>query len=270
MLVDGRYTLQARAQIDATLFEVLQTPEAKASKWIKGKLAAGDAIGYDPRLHTIKEIERLTETLGKSGIKLEPQETNPIDRLWRDRPPPSAAPVVPHGIEYAGRSAAEKIRDVQRVVKQEGADAVLITLLDSIAWLFNIRGADIRHTPVAFAYALVPVKGKPSLFIDPAKLGDNVRGSLAEIVDILEPAALDEKLAQLGRSRAKVRLGPRDGAGPLRSSAQSRGRQIRARRRPVHPAQGDQERDRDRGRARGASARRRRARPLLELARRHR
>ncbi len=208
LLVDGRYILQARGQIDAAQFEVLQVPEAKASKWIKGKLAAGDALGYDPRLHTIKEIERLTETLGKAGITLEPQETNPIDRLWRDRPPPSAAPVVPHGLEFAGRSAAEKIRDVQRVLKQEGADAVLITLLDSIAWLFNIRGADIRHTPVAFAYAIVPLKGRPSLFIDPAKLGDNVRGSLAEIVEILKPAALDEKLAQLGRSQAKVRLDP--------------------------------------------------------------
>jgi Xaa-Pro aminopeptidase len=208
LFVDGRYTLQARAQTDTTLFEVLQTPEAKPSKWLTAKLASGDALGYDPSLHTIKEIERLTESLGKAGVTLEPQADNPIDRLWQDRPAPSAAPVVQHGLEYAGRSAADKIRDVQTVLQQEGVDAVLITLLDSIAWLFNIRGGDIRHTPVTFAYAIVPQSGRPSLFIDSAKLGDKVRGSLGADVEIAEPPALEGKLKQLGRSRAKVRLDP--------------------------------------------------------------
>ena len=104
LFVDGRYILQARAQADPTLFEVLQTPEAKASAWLADKLGKSAAVGYDPSLHTIKEIERLTETLAKSGIKLVPVETNPIDALWEDRPKPSAAPIVPHGPEYSGRN----------------------------------------------------------------------------------------------------------------------------------------------------------------------
>ena len=108
LLVDGRYTLQAQAQADAALFEVLQVPEAKASKWLLTKLAHGGTVGYDPRLHTMKEIERLTEALGKGGIRLEPQASNPIDLIWQDRPPPPAAPVVPLGLEFAGRSAADK------------------------------------------------------------------------------------------------------------------------------------------------------------------
>src|SRR6476659_10141917 len=107
LFVDGRYTLQARAQTDTSLFDVLQTPEAKASKWLAAALPRG-VIGYDPNLHTIKEIERLTEALGKVGIRLEPQADNPIDLLWQDRPAPSSAPVVPHGPEVSGRSAAEK------------------------------------------------------------------------------------------------------------------------------------------------------------------
>jgi Xaa-Pro aminopeptidase len=208
LLVDGRYTLQARAQTDTSLFEVLQTPEAKASKWLSGKLPKGGPVGYDPNLHTIKEIERLTDSLGKVGIRLEPQADNPIDLLWLERPAPSSAPVVPHGPQIAGRSAAEKIAEVQDILKREKADAVLLTLLDSIAWLFNIRGSDISHSPLALAFALVPARGKPALFIDPAKVGDNVRGHLKDTVELLAPDALDRQLEALGHKKARVRLDP--------------------------------------------------------------
>ena len=89
LFVDGRYTLQARAQTDTSLFDVLQTPEAKASKWLAAASCRRAAIiGYDPNVHTIKEIERLTESLGKVGIRLQPQADNPIDLLWQDRPAP--------------------------------------------------------------------------------------------------------------------------------------------------------------------------------------
>ncbi|HEX2448426.1 MAG TPA: aminopeptidase P family protein [Methyloceanibacter sp.] len=208
LFVDGRYTLQAKAQTDPALFEVLQTPDAKPSSWIADKLSKGNAVGYDPALHTIKEIERLTEVLSKSGIKLVPVDTNLIDLIWQDRPKPSGAEIVPHGLEYAGKSAQDKIRDVQVLLVEENADAVLLTMLDSIAWLFNIRGGDIKHTPVAFAFALVPASGKPTLFIDPAKVGDHVKGRLTEVVDLAEPGALVERLRALGQAKARVRLDP--------------------------------------------------------------
>src|SRR5581483_6868581 len=83
LFVDGRYILQARAQTDPALFEVLQTPEAKPSAWIAERLNKNAALGYDPALHTIKEIERLGETLSRNGIKLVPVDWNPIDALWR-------------------------------------------------------------------------------------------------------------------------------------------------------------------------------------------
>ena len=208
LFVDGRYILQARTQVDQTLFEVLQTPDAKASSWLKEKLGKGAAIGYDPALHTIREIERLAEALGKNGIRLTPVETNPIDLLWEERPKASTAPISAHGLEYSGRSAKDKIRDVQGLLRDEKSDAVLLTMLDSIAWLFNIRGGDIRHTPVALAYAIVPAEGRPTLFIDGAKVGDNVRGELRDFVDIAEPSTLAEKLVALGQAKARVRLDP--------------------------------------------------------------
>jgi Xaa-Pro aminopeptidase len=212
LFVDGRYILQARAQTDPTLFEVLQTPEAKPSSWVAETLSKGALVGYDPALHTIKEIERLTETLAKSGIKLVPVDGNPIDAIWQDRPKAPSAQIVPHGVEYAGRSAHEKISDVQTILREEKTDAVLLTLLDSIAWLFNIRGGDLKHTPVALAYAIVPATGKPTLFIDSAKVGDNVKGELREIADIADPAALMERLKTLGEARARVRLDPETAA----------------------------------------------------------
>ncbi len=208
LFVDGRYILQARAQTDSALFEVLQTPDAKPSAWIAEQLSRGAALGYDPALHTIKEIERLTETLAKSGIKLNPVETNPIDQIWQDRPKLSPAAVTPHGIEYAGRSAFDKIRDVQAQMKEANVDAVLLTLPDSIAWLFNIRGGDLKHTPVALAFAIVPAAGRPTLFIEPTKVGDNVKNELREMVELAEPGALTEKLKALGEASARVRLDP--------------------------------------------------------------
>jgi Xaa-Pro aminopeptidase len=208
LFVDGRYVLQARAQTDSNLFEVLQTPEAKPSNWLTNKLNKGAVVGYDPSLHTINEIERLSLTLSKAGIKLVPVETNPIDALWQERPKPSAAPILSHALEYAGRSAPDKIAAVQEILEQEKEDAVLLTMLDSIAWLFNIRGGDIRHTPVALAFALVPASGRPTLFIDQAKVGDNVRGTLGQFTDIAEPAALEEKLKALGQAGSRVRLDP--------------------------------------------------------------
>jgi Xaa-Pro aminopeptidase len=226
LFVDGRYILQARTQADPALFEVLQTPEAKASNWIAEKLGKSGSIGYDPALHTVKEIERLTETLAKSGIKLVPVETNLIDAIWQDRPKPAATAVVPHGIEYAGRSAQEKIRDVQTALAAEKTDAVLLTLLDSIAWLFNIRGGDIKHTPVALAFAVVPASGRPTLFIDLTKIGDNVKGEIRETADLAEPAALAERLKALGEAQARVRLDPDTAAMRFAQALKADGAQI--------------------------------------------
>ncbi len=226
LFVDGRYVLQAKAQTDSALFEVHQTPEAKPSAWIAENLAKGASVGYDPALHTIKEIERLTETLAKSGIKLVPVTGNPIDELWQDRPKPPSAQIVPHGIEYAGRAAFEKIRDVQAQLGEESTDAVLLTMLDSIAWLLNIRGGDIKHTPVALAYAIVPARGRPTLFIDSVKVGDNVKGELRDVVDIADPAALIDRLKAFGETKARVRLDPETAAVRFAQVLKSEGAQI--------------------------------------------
>ena len=209
LFVDGRYILQAPEQVDTSLFEVLQVPQAKPSSWIKETLVRGNAVGYDPALHTIKEIDRLTKTLGAAGIRLNPVADNPIDKLWgSDRPKPPSAPIYLQPLEFAGRSPAEKIAQVQKTLAEDEQDAVLLTAPDSICWLFNFRGGDIKHTPVALTFAIVPASGRPTLFIDPGKVGDNVHGALSGFIDIAESEALEEKLKALAEGGAKVRLDP--------------------------------------------------------------
>jgi Xaa-Pro aminopeptidase len=208
LFVDGRYTLQARAQVDTNLFEILQIPGHRASHWLTEHLKEGDAVGYDVNLHTVSEIARLSKALEESGITMKPLGANPIDTLWTDRPAPPAGPAYPHGEAFSGKSAGEKIAQVQESLKEAKADALLITMLDSVAWLFNIRGSDIKHLPVVIASAIVPAEGRPTLFIDPKKLGDNVRGALADTVEFLPPVELDARLEALGGSKAKVKLDP--------------------------------------------------------------
>ncbi len=213
LFVDGRYILQAPKQVDTELFEVLQVPEAKPSSWLKDTLVRGNTVGYDPALHTINEIDRLTKTLGSAGIRLTPVEDNPIDTLWgKARPKPSNAEIFAQPLEFSGKHAGEKIMQVQMALVEDEHDAVLLTSPDSICWLFNIRGGDIKHTPVALAFAIVPAKGRPTLFIDAAKVGDNMRGHLKPYTDIAAPEELDGALRKLAEDKAKVRLDPETAA----------------------------------------------------------
>ncbi len=208
IFVDGRYTLQVQGQVDTDLFETLLMPEHRPSEWLSQHLGQGDRLGYDPRLHTIRAIERLAKALEASGAVLAPQASNPVDAIWDDQPPPPLAPVVPHPIELAGIAASEKIEQIRTALRETEADTVVLTLPDSIAWLFNIRGGDVAHAPLPLSFALVPAEGRPELFVDPRKLSGDVRGALAEIADTFAPDALDARLTALGRAGARVRLDP--------------------------------------------------------------
>jgi Xaa-Pro aminopeptidase len=208
LFIDGRYRLQARQQAEGELYEILEVPEHKPAHWIGQALKEGERLGYDVNLHTVAEIERLTEALAPSGIVLVPQPDNPIDLLWRDRPQPSSAPAYPQPLALAGQSAAEKIAALQATLKSAKTDAAVLTLLDSIAWLFNMRGSDIKHTPLVLSYAIVPATGRPSLFVDLAKIGNSLRDSLDDLVEFYPVEALDDELTALGETKARVRLDP--------------------------------------------------------------
>lgn len=207
LIVDGRYTVQSRAEVDDAVFAFPDLARPRIAEWLGDQLSAGQTVGFDPWLHTANEIAQLREKLEAKRIKLKPTPRNLVDRVWgKARPPAPSAPIMPHPQKHAGRSAADKIADVQGRLVADGHDAVVLTLPDSIAWLFNIRGSDVAHNPVALAFAVVPAKGKPELFVSAEKLGREARAHLEGIVRLAEPKVLLARIKALRAARKKVRL----------------------------------------------------------------
>jgi Xaa-Pro aminopeptidase len=213
LFVDGRYIVQAPRQVDRGLISVLEVPQHKLSDWLIAGLKRGSLVGYDPWLHTEASIEDLAAQLGRKGLKLKPLAKNPVDRIWgRERPPPPTGLVVPQPLALAGKTSQAKLAEVQATLRRDAADVVILTQPDSIAWLFNIRGADVAHNPVPLAFAVIGASGKGELYIAKQKLGPEARGQLEKVAKIAEPAALGARLAALKVSGKRVRLDPNTAA----------------------------------------------------------
>jgi Xaa-Pro aminopeptidase len=211
LFVDGRYTLQAREQVDQEAFTTLVATETTSQQWLADNLTSADRLGYDPWLHTVDSVKHLAKIATKAGAALVPVEENPLDALWTapDRPLAPLAPIEPHPEELAGQPASAKLADIQAMLCSKKMDAAIITALDSIAWLFNIRGGDIPHTPFVLARAIVPVEGEAQLFVDGRKVGQDARAHLGGIATLYEPKALVEAITALGRAKARVQLDPK-------------------------------------------------------------
>lgn len=208
LFVDPRYTLQAGAQIDLDVFEIVDLVGTSPTKWLTDKLTPGDRMGYDPWLITVAKSRQFAEASEAAAATFVAVKKNPIDRLWTDQPPPPIAAVQLHPLEYAGKDASAKIADIQGVLTRKKLDAAILTLSDSIAWTFNIRGADTARNPAPIAFAIVPREGKPGLYIDGRKLSNKVRSTLSKIVEIGETDDFEPALKALGGADAKVLLDP--------------------------------------------------------------
>ena len=197
IFVDGRYTLQVRSQVSPTEWSYQSVPETSTNEWLKEHAPEGARIGYDPWLHTRDWVGKAKEALASRGAELVPVGRNPIDEIWKDRPEASKAHLIVQPDEYAGKSAAEKRTEIGDWLQKQHADAAVLSALDSIAWAFNIRGADVTHTPVALAYALVHADGTSDLFVASEKIGPEVRQHLGNGVRLHERAEFETALAEL-------------------------------------------------------------------------
>src|SRR5579883_2862942 len=142
LFVDGRYTLQAAAQIDRDLFEIRHLVDEPPAQWIAAALGPGMRLGYDPWLHTPREVEGFRAAAEKAGAVLQAVDDNPLDRIWQDRPARPLAPVVPHDERFAGESAQSKRARLAKALAADGIAAAVLTMPESIAWLLNIRGGE--------------------------------------------------------------------------------------------------------------------------------
>ncbi len=197
IFVDGRYVIQVRQEIDGTIFKPVDISEKAPSQWLAEHARAGARIGYDPWVHTSGQIERFAKAAAEKKIELVALDANPIDALWADRPPEPHGHVAIHPAKYAGETAAAKIRKLREALK--GADAALMSDPHAICWAFNIRGADVAHTPIALAFALLPKEGPPTLYVDDAKLEAKTRGALEKFLTLRSPGALIDDLIEAGK-----------------------------------------------------------------------
>jgi Xaa-Pro aminopeptidase len=205
LFVDGRYTLQAGKQVDGRAWSVEPLVDPPPESWLSKHLAAGDRLGFDPWLHTSAAAERLAAACAKAGAELVVVDSNPLDAVWTERPTPPLAPVAVHGVRFAGEAEAEKLARIRAEIAKLGAEALVLSDSHAVAWTFNIRGADVAHTPLPLSYALVPNEGRPTIFIDHRKLSNSARDHLEQTADVREPDALTPALtalAQAGRSIA--------------------------------------------------------------------
>src|SRR6266852_6319995 len=193
LFVDGRYTLQAAAQVDAELFEIHHLIDEPPARWLASALAKDAVVGYDPWLHTPQEVERLQAGAARAGANLKPV-ANPIDRIWPGRPPAPLAPVVPHPDRFAGESAEAKRMRLGKALAEDGVAAAVLTAPESIAWLLNIRGGDVPHTPLPLSFAMLRQDGSVTLFIDRRKLAPGIERHLGNGVAIEMPERLGPAL----------------------------------------------------------------------------
>lgn len=205
VFVDGRYTLQVRDQVDEDLFEIRDLVEGGVPAYLETAAVKGQAIGYDPRLHSPDALAKVRAAVEKAGALLKPVEHNPLDAAWGDqRPPQPQAPVVPHPLDYAGEDSAAKRARIGQALAAKDAQAAVITAPASIAWLFNIRGGDVIRTPLPLAQAILDASGQARLFLDPAKISDELPAWLGNEVSLEPPEALAGALAALKGQKVLV------------------------------------------------------------------
>ena len=200
VFADGRYTLQARAQCDAA-FEIVSWPGTKLETWLTDALPQGGTVAYDPWLHTMDEVARLTQALAPRQIALRPAP-NLVDAIWPDQPAPPLAPATAWPETLAGVSANAKLTQMASTLLAAGEAACVLTLPDSICWLLNLRGGDVGHSPYLHAFAILHSDTRLDLFTAPEKLeGLSLPGG----VTAHDPQGFLPALAAL---RGKVRLDP--------------------------------------------------------------
>lgn len=205
LFTDGRYTLQAADQIDGALFSVEHMIEKPVTKWLTENLPSGSALGYDPWRTTADGVERLERAAKEAGARLVAVRENPVDVVWRERPAPPLTPVVVHSLQYAGEDATRKIARIREVLVKDKIGVTVLSDPASVAWTFNIRGADVAHTPLPLSWAILPREGEAQLFVDARKLSNEVRDALAKLAEIREPHELETVLSEMAPGKV-VRL----------------------------------------------------------------
>lgn len=196
---DGRYFLQAEQQLEGTgivLYRLQEEGVPSLEEFLEQKLEPGQKLGFDGRLLSVASAKRLKQRLEKKGIRIDPA-VDPVGDIWEDRPPLSCQPAYSLDLQYAGVSCKEKMKWVCEWLRRAGADYLVLTSLDDIAWLLNIRGDDIHCNPVVLAYLLVGQEER-RLFVQEGSCDGPLRAMLArDKVELRPYEAIYDELGRL-------------------------------------------------------------------------
>jgi len=204
VFVDGRYTLQVREQVDGRLFDYQSVPQTTIGAWLAEHASEGAKIGYDAWLHGKPWVDATTKALAAKGATLVPTQGNPIDAVWQDRPAPSLDPALVHPTELAGQSSEAKRSAVAEWLSTKGLDAAVVSALDGVAWLLNLRGNDVERTPVALSFVIAHADGTAELFIAGEKVTPELRAHLGNAVTVHPYTAFEPQLRALAGKKVAV------------------------------------------------------------------
>ena len=208
VFVDGRYVTQLAEQVDGEVFTGGDLVGEPPHRWLQEHAPKGFRLGIDPWLHTGAEVRRLEKALACLGGTLVFLAHNPLDAIWTDRPAEPLGRVVIQANDHAGEWAKDKLPRMAEATGKAGADVLAVTDPSSIAWLFNIRGSDVPHTPHPLARAIVPADGRPLLFIDKRKTGIEEEAYLTQLADLLPPSDFLESVRALSREGKRILIDP--------------------------------------------------------------
>jgi Xaa-Pro aminopeptidase len=197
VFTDGRYTLQVRSQTDTALFEPRDLVAEGPQGWLPSQLSKGAKLGFDPWLHTANSVAHLKAACERAGGTLVAVESNPIDAVWADQPPPPMAKAAPHAFNLSGENADAKRLRLAEGLKAQGAQAAVVTMADSVCWLHNIRGGDLPHTPFALAFAILHDDATSDLFLAEEKRSPELAAHLGNAVRLRGPEEFEGALDAL-------------------------------------------------------------------------
>lgn len=219
---DSRYFLQAADQLDGTGIRLMKDrlPDTPSiPEWLGQSLSPGAVVGVDGWVNTIGETQALREALAREGLTLR-TDYDPVTRLWDGRPALPGTPVSIHPLEYAGVACHEKLAAIREKLLARGADGILLSTLDDIAWTLNLRGNDVHCNPVFVSYLLITSQ-ESILYVHAEKLTTEVKAYLAqegvntEDYDDLQEDLRDYPYATLSLDPGRTNEAVRQAVNPL-------------------------------------------------------
>ena len=206
IFVDGRYTIQSRAEVDENIFEICHLSKNPPAKWLRENIKPGEKICFDAWHFTPSQLSPFRAAANKGGGELIAIDENPIDTLWAERPENSLSMISAHGENYSGTDSLSKRKIIAGAVIDAGAKAQVLSTGDSISWLFNIRGDDVPFTPLVLALAIIYDDASAKLFVAKSRVSDEVKSHMGKDVEIIDSALFGDELDSLGKAGEKIKI----------------------------------------------------------------